>query len=120
MIVTSSCVNARDNDAEKTNTKGSCATRLRDGTTTCQQTKGCDSSCNLCACSTASGTTKEHCNGHGTCEASCTALSCTDAKCKCHSGWTGAKCESGLCINLSFNDANFMLQIIIISKSIQF
>ena len=89
---TSNCENTRDNgDGNK------CELQLKT-TTTCEKHLGwkdCDKSCNLCACSTASGTTKEHCSGHGTCEATCTKNTCTNARCKCDLGWTGDKCQNG-------------------------
>ena len=88
------CINTRDNGQDNT----PCYPFSSDGST-CQNYlvyKDCDSSCLLCACSTASGTTREHCSGHGTCEASCFKEKCTNAKCKCQPGWTGDKCESGL------------------------
>jgi len=58
--------------------------------------KDCDNHCNLCACSTASGTTKQHCSGHGKCEADCTKDTCLNARCECDPGWYGLKCESEL------------------------
>jgi len=84
------CTNARDNRGGH-----SCAHQLQTGNT-CQQYlqwKDCDAACNLCSCSTAIGTTSEHCNGHGTCTASCTADTCSGAQCVCNAGWTGDKCE---------------------------
>lgn len=72
--------------AEQLNLGGACVNYL--------SYKDCDKECGLCPCSTAAGTTKEHCSGHGICEASCTKTSCSDAKCKCETGWTGSKCES--------------------------
>ena len=85
-----SCANTRDNGGGKT-----CVTQLNAGSS-CQKFfgwKDCDRQCNLCACSTASGTGKEHCSGHGTCEATCTQSTCTGAKCHCDSGWSGDKCQ---------------------------
>ena len=85
-----SCVNTRDNGKGET-----CVDRLNNGYT-CKNLitwKDCDRYCNLCACSTASGTGKEHCSGHGTCEATCTQSTCTGAKCHCDSGWSGDKCQ---------------------------
>ena len=56
--------------------------------------KECDKECNLCPCSTATDTVKEHCSGHGTCVASsCTQKTCSNAKCYCNPGWKGDKCE---------------------------
>ena len=91
-VIEVDCENARDNGDGRT-----CAFQLRKGSS-CKNYLGwkdCDKSCNLCACSTASGTKKEHCSGHGTCEATCTKDTCTNAKCKCDSGWTGEKCQHG-------------------------
>ena len=85
-----SCANTRDNGGGDT-----CFHRLNNGFH-CQdylRWKDCDRQCNLCACSTASGTGKEHCSGHGTCEATCTQSTCTGAKCHCDSGWSGDKCQ---------------------------
>ena len=79
-----------------------CAFQL-EKTTTCEnhlKWKDCDKTCNLCACSTAFGTTKEHCSGHGTCEATCNKHTCTNAKCKCDLGWNGDKCQNGKIIIL--------------------
>jgi len=84
------CVNTRDNGS------GNTCTYQLNADSSCQDYLGykdCDKECNLCACSTASGTAGEHCSGHGTCEASCNKWTCTDAKCKCNPGWTGSKCE---------------------------
>ena len=68
----------------------------------------CDLHCNLCACSTASGTNREHCSGHGTCEASCSQLTCSDAKCKCDADWTGDRCEFPKgCLEVSFKLHSF-------------
>ena len=86
-----SCVNTRDNGKGET-----CVSRLNNGYT-CKNLikwKDCDRYCNLCACSTASGTTSEHCSGHGTCEATCTEYECTGAKCQCDAGWSGDKCQN--------------------------
>ena len=86
-----SCANTRDNGGGKT-----CVTQLKAGSS-CQKFLGwkdCDRQCNLCACSTASGTKREHCSGHGTCEATCTQYTCTGAKCKCDSGWSGDQCQN--------------------------
>ena len=85
-----SCVNTRDNGGgntcvEQLNFGSSCKNHLR--------WKDCDRQCLLCACSTASGTRKEHCSGHGTCKATCTQYECTGAKCQCDSGWSGDKCQ---------------------------
>ena len=92
-----SCVNTRD----KKQGNAKCASQLSKGSTCVNylKWKDCDSSCNLCACSTAEGTNQEHCSGHGTCEARCTAETCTGAKCKCDEGATGQKCELGLFVN---------------------
>ena len=86
-----SCINTRDNGGDikcagQLKNKGSCQKYLG--------WKDCDRACNLCACSTASGTSKEHCSGHGTCKAICTKYSCTGAKCQCDSGWSGDKCQN--------------------------
>merc|ERR1712135_8675 len=80
-----SCVNTRDNRGGNT-----CVSQLNYGLS-CKNFLGwkdCDRQCNLCACSTASGITQEHCNGRGTCEATCTQYTCTGAKCKCDPGWS--------------------------------
>ena len=67
--------------------------------------KDCDMACNLCACSTATGTKKEHCSGHGKCEAVCTEKTCLNAKCNCNEGWTGTKWEtSGSFLKYNFID----------------
>lgn len=55
--------------------------------------KDCDYECDLCECSTATGTNKEHCSGHGTCNATCSETKCNEAKCVCDKGWKGDKCE---------------------------
>ena len=86
-----SCENTRDNGVGY-----SCEAQLNAGSS-CQKFlrwKDCDRQCNLCACSTASGTKREHCSGHGTCEATCTQYTCTGAKCKCDSGWSGDQCQN--------------------------
>ena len=86
-----SCVNTRDNRGGNT-----CVSQLNYGLS-CKNFLGwkdCDRQCNLCACSTASGITQEHCNGRGTCEATCTQYTCTGAKCKCDPGWSGDKCQN--------------------------
>ena len=94
MIGASSCFNYKDTMGQTP-----CATKISKYGTTCEHhldRKNCDLECNLCACSTSSGTTKEHCNDHGICEASCTKSTCSAARCTCHPGWTGDKCESGV------------------------
>ena len=97
------CVNTRDN-LNKLDPKraATCARLLRtEKKATCGNYlvwKDCDSSCNLCACSTAKGTKKEHCSGHGKCYASCTTNTCTGAKCICDDGYFGEKCEKGIFI----------------------
>ena len=87
------CVNTRDSTG-----KYPCGVQLGRGSTCVNylRWKDCDSTCNLCACSTAKGTNGEHCSGHGTCEATCTAITCKGAKCNCDAGWSGDKCELGL------------------------
>ena len=85
------CENVRDNANTKTcdyqlNSAGSsCTDYLKWG--------DCDFNCGLCPCSTSTGTSPQHCNGHGTCEADCTTSTCTGAKCKCEPGWSGSKCQ---------------------------
>jgi len=86
-----SCVNTENNGRGET-----CLGRFNSGYT-CKNLikwKDCDGYCNLCACSTASGTKNEHCSGHGTCEATCTQYECTGAKCQCDAGWSGDKCQN--------------------------
>lgn len=56
--------------------------------------KDCDRQCGLCACSTAHGTNREHCSGHGSCSADCGNFGCKNAHCVCAKGWTGPKCAS--------------------------
>jgi len=87
------CTSTRDNGGGN-----SCASQMTNGNSdqNCQNYllwKDCDQACNLCACSTASGTTRGHCSGHGTCSATCSQSTCTGASCQCDSGWTGSKCE---------------------------
>eukprot|EP00928_Gymnodinium_smaydae_P054119 TRINITY_DN3794_c0_g1_i1.p1 TRINITY_DN3794_c0_g1~~TRINITY_DN3794_c0_g1_i1.p1 ORF type:complete len:3080 (-),score=568.50 TRINITY_DN3794_c0_g1_i1:116-9355(-) len=90
------CVNTRD-AAGSTQT---CRLLLRSQTCSDFLTrKSCDNACGLCACSTASGTQKQHCSGHGTCKATCTANTCTMAECDCEDGWMGDKCELEACDN---------------------
>lgn len=87
----SECTNTRDN----TPGRDSCSTQLGKSSSCLDyiKWKDCDRACNLCACSTASGRTREHCSGHGVCEASCFRQTCSDAKCKCEAGWEGDKCN---------------------------
>ena len=87
------CVNIRDNGRGNT-----CSHQLKSGESCWNylEWKDCDKSCNLCACSTASGTIKQHCSGHGTCLASCTQNKCTDAFCRCHFGYFGDKCQKSI------------------------
>ena len=85
------CINTRDNGYRL----HTCEFQLRHRSS-CKEYLGwkdCDKECNLCACSTATGTFRQHCSGHGTCDASCTKSTCAQAKCKCDQGWAGAKCE---------------------------
>ena len=94
------CTNARDN----TPGSASCSSQISGGTT-CKNYisiwyKDCDKSCNLCPCSTGTGTKMEHCSGHGICEGVCTDTNtppsqqtCSNVKCKCDPGWKGSKCE---------------------------
>ena len=56
--------------------------------------KFCDRACNLCECSTGTGSIREHCSGHGTCQADCTQHPCTNAKCQCYPGWSGDVCQT--------------------------
>ena len=86
------CVNTRDNDPMA----NSCSSQLGGGSTCVNylKWKDCDASCNLCACSTASGVNRQHCNGNGVCEAACTKDGCEDAKCRCYEGAEGEMCES--------------------------
>ena len=87
------CTNTRDN----TPGAHSCSSQVGSGT--CARYLGpsykdCDRTCGLCACSTASGTTREHCSGNGICKADCTRKgSCTGARCVCNAGFGGSKCE---------------------------
>ena len=89
------CVNTRDNG------KGAkCADQLNplnlNPLNSCQNYllwKDCDMECKLCACSTGTGTKKQHCSGHGKCEAVCTKSTCSEAKCRCNKGWIGIKCD---------------------------
>ena len=86
----SSCMNTRDNKPEA----AKCALQLKRNS--CEDYlnwKDCDYECNLCSCSTATGTNAEHCSGHGRCEATCTKDSCSNARCKCDDGWKGDKCQ---------------------------
>merc|ERR1711962_724441 len=86
------CTNTRDN----TKDYAKCSDQLKEGKSSCNQYirwKDCDAECNLCACSTAAYTNKEHCSGHGTCDARCDQSSCQDAKCVCNKGWKGDRCQ---------------------------
>ena len=90
-ILVHDCVNTRDNGSGR-----SCNFQLAHGNS-CENylfSKDCDGSCFLCACSTASGTSPQHCSGHGYCKATCRRYFCFAAKCICDKGWTGAKCET--------------------------
>ena len=91
------CVNTRDNGGG-----ANCSTQLEAGES-CQgflKWKDCDRACSLCACSTASGTIKEHCSGHGICRAVCSKSKCIDdhnglhVGCECDSGWSGKVCQN--------------------------
>mmetsp|Transcript_14117 Transcript_14117/g.38356 ORF Transcript_14117/g.38356 Transcript_14117/m.38356 type:complete len:876 (-) Transcript_14117:223-2850(-) len=82
------CSNAAGSDA--------CASQLAQGARRCSDyllSKECDGQCSLCACSTGTGTAKEHCSGHGTCFAACSAKVCQDVHCVCDPGWMGSKCS---------------------------
>ena len=90
-VTSDGCVNTRDNGGG-----ANCSTQLESGES-CQsflKWKDCDRSCSLCACSTASGTIKEHCSGHGKCRADCTQDTCINAKCQCYPGWSGDVCQN--------------------------
>ena len=91
------CVNTRDNGGGF-----KCSTQLGWGSTCVDYLAwgDCDAECGLCACSTAHGTTRQHCSGHGKCEATCEQNGCTDAKCNCNEGWTGDRCEIATGANL--------------------
>ena len=89
-VIVETCVNTRDNGNGH-----SCVNQIKWGSTCVNYLEwgDCDQECGLCACSTAIGTTREHCSGHGECEAICEKDGCTDAKCRCKEGWIGDKCE---------------------------
>jgi len=68
-----------------------------------KQWASCDSTCNLCQCSTynpeigadLSGL-DNHCSGHGKCMATCEKETCNDgAHCECDEGWSGDRCTNG-------------------------
>ena len=60
------CASTRDNSGGN-----SCASQLAGGSTCLKHLsyKDCDAACGLCECSTAEGTTRGHCSGHGSCQA---------------------------------------------------
>ena len=93
---TTACINTRDNRPGQF----SCAHQLaaaRSSPASCTdylRWTDCDDACDLCECSTAVGTTSEHCSGHGTCTATCTRTGCTGAACQCEAGYSGSKCET--------------------------
>ena len=114
------CENALDNAG---GLSLNCSMQLENGWSCIElkKSKYCDRACNLCACSTGSGTIREHCSGHGTCRALCEQTTCIDnqivnAGCECNSGWSGNVCQNRKLIIAYVSN----LKIIGKSKTIKF